>query len=248
MNRLTGSFGKIQAAVPKECAMPFRAPLDEFRFIFAHVSDFQKLPETALFNDATPDMVDAILNGAGRICEEVMAPLRRPGDMTPAKLENGVVRTSPGHAEAFRALAEGGWVALSAPQEYGGMGLPLSLTTAFNEMAATSAMGLGLCPLLTQGQIEALEHHASDEMKALYLPKLISGEWTGTMAMAPMPSAVRKSTSLGVTTILAAISAILCWRACPMGRRGQRALACLWCPNTCPMHRATRAWPTALRW
>ena len=161
--------------------MPFRAPLDEFRFIFAHVSDFQKLPETALFNDATPDMVGAILNGAGRICEEVMAPLRRPGDMTPAKLENGVVRTSPGHAEAFRALAEGGWVALSAPQDYGGMGLPLSLTTAFNEMAATSAMGLGLCPLLTQGQIEALEHHASDEMKALYLPKLISGEWTGTM-------------------------------------------------------------------
>ncbi|MDX1781362.1 MAG: acyl-CoA dehydrogenase, partial [Thalassovita sp.] len=86
-----------------------------------------------------------------------------------------------GFKEAFEALAEGGWVAVSGPEEHGGMGLPIALTTAFNEMMTSSNMALGLCPLLTQGQVEALEHHASDEIKALYLPKLISGEWTGTM-------------------------------------------------------------------
>ncbi|SDI47525.1 acyl-CoA dehydrogenase [Lutimaribacter saemankumensis] len=161
--------------------MPYRAPVADLRYILDNVSSFALVQNTERFSDATPDMVDAILEGAGRICEEVLAPLRRTGDLQPARLENGVVRTSDGFKDAFGQLAEGGWIALSAGQEHGGMGLPITITTAFNEMAASTCMSLGLCPLLTQGQVEALEHHASDEIKEIYLPKLISGEWTGTM-------------------------------------------------------------------
>ncbi|MFD1509824.1 acyl-CoA dehydrogenase [Lacimonas salitolerans] len=161
--------------------MPYRAPVTDFRFIFENVSDFAAVQATDRFADASPDMIEAILEGAGRIAEDVLDPLRRVGDMQGARLENGVVRTPDGFKQAFAQLAEGGWIALSAGQEHGGMGLPISITTAFNEMAAATAMSLGLCPLLTQGQVEALEHHASDEIKQMYLPRLISGEWTGTM-------------------------------------------------------------------
>src|SRR5690606_9590253 len=98
-----------------------------------------------------------------------------------ARLENGVLRSSPGFAEGFRAIAEGGWVALAADPAHGGMGLPQTLNIAVHDLMSAACMSLQLNPLLTQGQIEALEHHASDEIKALYLPKLISGEWSGTM-------------------------------------------------------------------
>jgi len=112
---------------------------------------------------------------------EVLAPLQRPGDLQGAVLENGVVRTSPGFAEGYKAIAKGGWTGMSATVENGGMGLPMAVTTAVNEMMGSACLSLQLNPLMTQGQIEALEHHASDELKAIYLPKLISGEWCGTM-------------------------------------------------------------------
>ena len=101
--------------------------------------------------------------------------------MHPAKLENGVVRTSPGFDEGYKAIAEGGWVSISASQENGGMGLPMAVTTAVNEMMSGACLSLQLNPLMTQGQIEALENHASDAIRETYLPKLISGEWSGTM-------------------------------------------------------------------
>ena len=123
----------------------------------------------------------AILAEAGKLCENVLAPLNRAGDKHPARLENGVVRTSPGFAEGYRAIADGGWVGMAASPEFGGMGLPMTLTTAVNEMMGSACLALQLNPLMTQGQIEALEHHASDAIKALYIPKLISGEWCGTM-------------------------------------------------------------------
>ncbi|HBB83354.1 MAG TPA: acyl-CoA dehydrogenase, partial [Sulfitobacter sp.] len=91
----------------------------------------------------------------------------------------GIVRTSPGFAEGFAAIAEGGWIGMSADPEFGGMGLPMTLTSAVNEMMSGACLSLQLAPLMSQGQIEALEHHASDAIKELYLPKLISGEWTG---------------------------------------------------------------------
>jgi len=161
--------------------MPYRANIDDFRFLFDNVVGFDQLAATDRFAEATPDMVSAILTEAGKMCEEVLAPLNRGGDLQGAVLENGVVRTSPGFDKGYNAIAEGGWIGMAADPEYGGMGLPLTLQTAVNDMMSAACLSLQLNPLMTQGQIEALEHHASDELKALYLPKLISGEWAGTM-------------------------------------------------------------------
>ncbi|PZQ98086.1 MAG: acyl-CoA dehydrogenase [Cereibacter sphaeroides] len=161
--------------------MPYRAPIADFRFLFEHVVGLPTVAATERFADATPETVDAILTEAGRLCEETLAPLQRPGDLHPARLENGVVRTSPGFAEGYRAIAEGGWVSMAASPEHGGMGLPMTVTTAVNEMMGGACLSLQLNPLMTQGQIEALEHHASAEIQAIYLPRLVSGEWSGTM-------------------------------------------------------------------
>jgi hypothetical protein len=161
--------------------MPYRGPVSDFHFLMDHVVGFSDVTATDRFAETTPDMVDAILTEAAKMCEEVLAPLNRVGDLHPAHLENGVVRTSPGFANGYRAIAEGGWIGMSASPDVGGMGLPMTLTTVVNEMMSSACLSLQLNPLMTQGQIEALEHHASDQIKATYLPKLISGEWCGTM-------------------------------------------------------------------
>ncbi len=161
--------------------MAYRAPTDDYTFLFDHVVDLDQVRATERFAEASADVTSAILTEAGKLCEEVLTPLQRSGDLHPARLENGVVRTSPGYAEGFSAIAEGGWVGIAADPTYGGMGLPMTVTTAVNEMMSAACLSLQLAPLMSQGQIEALEHHASDAIKALYLPKLISGEWTGTM-------------------------------------------------------------------
>ncbi len=161
--------------------MSFRAPVSDHQFIMKNVVGFDGVAATERFAEATPDMTDAILKEAARMCDDVLAPLNRNGDLEPARLENGVVRTSKGFAEGFAAIKDGGWISLAADPEYGGMGLPATLTSVVNEMMSSANLSLQLCPFLTQGNIEALEHHASDELKAIYLPKLVSGEWTGTM-------------------------------------------------------------------
>ena len=161
--------------------MPYAAPVADYAFLLDHVVGFDDLRGSERFADATPDVTHAILTEAGKLCDEVLAPLQRSGDLNPARLENGIVRTSPGYAEGFKAIAEGGWVGMAADPEYGGMGLPMVLTSAVNEMMSGACLSLQLAPLMSQGQIEALEHHASDALKELFLPKLISGEWTGTM-------------------------------------------------------------------
>jgi acyl-CoA dehydrogenase len=161
--------------------MPYTAPVSEIKFLLDHVIGLAQVSETTLFEDATADTVLAILTEAGKMCDEVIAPLNRAGDLHPAYLENGVVRTSPGYGAGYRAIAEGGYIAISASPEVGGMGLPMIVASAVNEMLGSACLSLQLNPLMTQGQIEALEHHASDELKAIYLPKLISGEWSGTM-------------------------------------------------------------------
>ncbi len=161
--------------------MPYRAPVEDYKFLFDHVVGLPQVAGTDRFADATPDVTGAILSEAGRMCEEVLYPLQRNGDLHPAYLENGVVRTSPGFAEGYKAISEGGWVSISASPEHGGMGLPMAVATAVNEMMSAACLSLQLNPLMTQGQIEALEHHASNEIKEIYLPKLVSGEWSGTM-------------------------------------------------------------------
>ncbi len=161
--------------------MPYRSPVSEFQFILDKIVGFDEVTQTEKFAEASSDVVDAILNEAGKLCDDAIAPVQRNGDLTPAKLENGVVRTSPGFSDAFGAIAEGGWIGICADPEHGGMGLPLTIATAVNDMMSGACLAMQLNPLMSQGQIEALEKHASEEIKALYLPKLISGEWTGTM-------------------------------------------------------------------
>ncbi|MBZ4021204.1 acyl-CoA dehydrogenase [Rhodobacter sp. TJ_12] len=161
--------------------MAYRSPVADIRFILDKVVPLAPVAQTARFAEATGETVEAVLTEAGRLCDEVMAPLLRAGDLHPARLENGVVRTSPGFKEAYAQIAEGQWVAIAAPADYGGMGLPQTLCVALNDMMSGANLALQLKPLLTQGQIEALEHHASEEIKALYIPKLISGAWSGTM-------------------------------------------------------------------
>ena len=161
--------------------MSYRAPVTDFRFILDHVVGFDRVAATARFAEATPDMVDAVLTEAARLCEERLTPVNRIGDTVGTQLENGVMRSPEGFAGAYGALATGGWLAVAADPEFGGMGLPQTMGTCLNDMMSSACLALQISVLLTQGQIEALEHHASDEIKALYLPKLISGEWSGTM-------------------------------------------------------------------
>ena len=161
--------------------MSYRAPVKEMTFYLDNVLDAGRISETEKFAEATADMTEAILGEAARLSEEVLAPLNVAGDLHPAHLENGVTRCSPGFDDGYKAISEGGWVGMAGAPEFGGMGLPLALTSCVGEMMSGACLSLSLNPLMTQGQIEALEHHASDEIKALYLPKLISGQWTGTM-------------------------------------------------------------------
>jgi acyl-CoA dehydrogenase len=161
--------------------MSYRAPVEEFHFLLDRVLGADRLHATERFAEATPETVEAVLTEAARLAEQVLAPLRRAGDLEPARLENGLVRTSSGFAAAYGQIAAGGWVGVAADPEHGGMGLPVTVMTCVDEMFAAANLSLSLCPLLSHGQIEALAAHASDEIKALYLPKLIDGSWTGTM-------------------------------------------------------------------
>ncbi|MEM8537017.1 MAG: acyl-CoA dehydrogenase [Pseudomonadota bacterium] len=161
--------------------MHYRAPVSDFQFLLDNVVGFDQVTATERFAEASADMTSAILTEAAKLSEEVLAPLNRNGDLHPAYLENGVVRTSPGFADGYAAIAKGGWIGMAASPEVGGMGLPMALTTCVNDMLASACLSLQLSPLMTQGQIEALEHHASDAIKDIYLPHLISGAWNGTM-------------------------------------------------------------------
>jgi acyl-CoA dehydrogenase len=161
--------------------MPYRAPVKDIRFILENVVGFADVMGTPRFSGTTPDLAEAILTEAGRISTDVLAPLNRAGDLSPARLENGALVSSPGFAEGYKAIAEGGWVGMAASPDHGGMGLPISLALSVDEMMSGACLGLQLKPLLSKGQIEALEHHGSADLKALYLPKLTSGEWSGTM-------------------------------------------------------------------
>jgi len=161
--------------------MPYTAPVSEFKFLLVHVVDLAQVTATDRYADATTDTVDAILLEAGRVCEDLLVPLQRVGDRHPARLDGGVVHMAAGFADAYRALSAGGWIGLAADPAHGGMGLPGTLNTALNDMMSGACLSLQICPLLSQGAIDALEAHADPALAATYLPRLVSGDWTGTM-------------------------------------------------------------------
>ena len=159
----------------------YTAPVREMRFVLDHVVDYAEIAAIPAYAEATPDVVDAILEEAGKLAREVIAPTNRAGDQQGAVLENGVVRTADGFAEAWKRFCEGGWNSLPFDPAHGGQGLPWAIQIAVAEMWAAANMSFSLCPMLNQGAVEALVAHGSDDQIATYLGKLISGEWTGTM-------------------------------------------------------------------
>jgi alkylation response protein AidB-like acyl-CoA dehydrogenase len=159
----------------------YAAPLADMRFVLKTVVDLAAITGLEAFSHASDDVVDAALDQASKLAAEVIAPLNRAGDTDGAKCENGAVRTTPGFKEAYKAYVEGGWNSVPFEPEYGGQGLPRAVGIALQEMWTSANMAWSLCPLLTQGAIEAISAHGSDEQKRLYLEKLIEGSWTGTM-------------------------------------------------------------------
>ena len=159
----------------------YYAPIDDMRFTLRQIAGLDDLAQLPRFEDATPDLIDAVLEEAGKLAGEIIAPLNHSGDQEKSHLENGVVRTPKGFKEAYHAFVEGGWNALPFEPEYGGQGLPWALAGVVTEMINSANMAWALNPLLTQGAVELLQHHGSADQKARYLEKLVSGEWTGTM-------------------------------------------------------------------
>ena len=159
----------------------YRPPLTDLAFTLDAIVGAGILQESGAFADYEADLRDAVLGEAARLAAEVLAPLNRGGDGAGARLENGVVRSAPGFAAAYKAFAEGGWAGVTADAAHGGQGLPMTLGVAVEEFWQAANMAFGLCPLLTHGAIEAISAHGTDEQKRVYLPKLVSGAWTGTM-------------------------------------------------------------------
>ncbi|HSO47479.1 MAG TPA: acyl-CoA dehydrogenase family protein, partial [Rhizobiaceae bacterium] len=159
----------------------YRAPVSEIAFALKEVAGLNKALDEGALPNLSGDLVDAVLEEAGRFATEEIAPLNKIGDSHGTPLKDGKVTTPPGWKETYQAWCEGGWNAIAAPEEFGGQGLPVMMAVAAAEMWNSASMAFGLGPLLTIGAVEALDKHGSPQLKATYLPKLVSGEWTGTM-------------------------------------------------------------------
>ncbi|MDB5836562.1 MAG: acyl-CoA dehydrogenase [Caballeronia sp.] len=161
--------------------MSYRAPVKDMLFVMKELADIESIAALPGFEDASLDTAQAVLEEAARFNNEVVAPLNFEGDKNPSFWKNGEVTTTPGFKEAFRQFGEGGWQGVLHPVEYEGQGLPKLIATPCIEMLNAANLSFALCPLLTDGAIEALLTAGTEEQKQLYVPKLSSGEWTGTM-------------------------------------------------------------------
>ncbi len=159
----------------------YSAPLNDMRFVMRELAGLEQIVALPGYEEATPDVVDAILDEAARFAGEVLSPLNRVGDTNGAKWKDKAVTTTPGFKEAYGQFVENGWNGLGCDPDFGGQGLPKLLSTAVSEMWKGANHAFSLCPMLTQGAIEALTIAGSNEQKEAYLHKLVSGEWTGTM-------------------------------------------------------------------
>jgi acyl-CoA dehydrogenase len=160
----------------------YKAPVEDALFLLNDVFHIERYANLPGFSDASPDVVEAMLGAAARFCEEVLTPLNQVGDSEGCRRGgDGNVATPPGFKEAYHRYVAGGWMGISVPPPYGGLGLPVALTQLVSEFLVSANISFAMYPTLTQGAIAALLAHGSEEQKALYVPKLTSGEWTGTM-------------------------------------------------------------------
>src|SRR6516225_5444144 len=167
--------------IDRRRSVTYQAPLADMGFALKYGAGLLPALEQSFFGDLTMEDVEAVLAEAGRVASEVIAPLDRSGDQAGATFKDGTVITAPGWKQAYRAWCEGGWNGLASPAEWGGQGLPQTINAACTEMWNGACMAFGLGPLLTMGAIDALNAHGSDALKRVYLEKLVTGEWTGTM-------------------------------------------------------------------
>ena len=163
--------------------MTYRAPVADIAFALKHATGFEAALAEGLYGDLAEDDVDAVLSEAGRFATNVLAPLNAIGDRHGTPFRNGTVTTPPGWRQAYRDWAAAGWNALAAPAQWGGQDLPQAVNAACIEMWNSACMAFGIGPVLTMAGIDALVHHGSDDLKRVYLPKLVSGEWMSTMQL-----------------------------------------------------------------
>lgn len=159
----------------------YTAPIDDFKFVLHDFLNIEKYSNLPGFDEASPDLVAAILEEGGKLASEVLQPLNQSGDQEGCHWDDGVVTTPKGFKEAYDLYKESGWQGLTGNPEYGGQGLPQPLGLAVSEMMIAANWGFGMYPGLTKGATEAIEAHASDELKDKYLPNMVSGQWSGTM-------------------------------------------------------------------
>ncbi len=163
--------------------MTFQAPVNAMQFLLRHGVDMDKITALPKFEDTNDELIGDVLNGAAVFARDVVAPTNWAGDQTPASLDGKDVTASPGFKDAYQSFVESGWQSLAMSSEIGGMGLPTVVSVATNEMIYSANMALGLCPMLTSSATKAIEAHASEALKSVYIPKMVTGEWTGAMCL-----------------------------------------------------------------
>src|ERR1700759_4986256 len=176
-------MGRRRNSLSGSDAMTYRAPINDMLLALNHGAGLKAAVEAGHYGDFDGDITAAVLEEAGKFASDALAPLNRIGDEPGIKLDKGVFTPAPGWPDAYQRWAAAGWNAVSGPEAFGGQGLPLAVNAACTEIWSASNVAFGLCPLLTLSAIEALDAHGSDELKAIYLEKLVTGEWTGTMQL-----------------------------------------------------------------
>lgn len=161
----------------------YKAPLRDMQFLLNEVFDASQLAKLPGYEEATPDMFQSILEEGAKLCEEVLQPINQSGDIEGCTFKDGVVTTPKGFKEAYETFTQGGWMGLSCSKEWGGQGLPLLLNFLLDEMVCSANLSFGMYPGLSHGAYNAIEKHATQELKQKYLPKMVTGEWSGTMCL-----------------------------------------------------------------
>jgi len=161
----------------------YRAPVDDMMFLFEKLRDNSHYNSLEKYKEVNPDLAKDILEQAAKLTENLILPLAKAGDETPAKLENGVVRTPPGYKEAYKKFIEDGWVSLSCDPEYGGQGMPNTIKTFFDEMLSSASLSFKLYSELSIGAYNCIVHHGTDSIKKRFLPHMVKGTWSGTMCL-----------------------------------------------------------------